>query len=122
MWSRQQYDGDDCDDDRADDNHGVIPSVSVSDAMDSVDRPDEHLTRRVSYNDLCSSFTTACFERGLTPKQESMMVGHSAGVADRHYSDYEAMEARTKLAPDPLTEAGGSDPTGAEPAARVAQR
>jgi len=82
---------------------------------------DEHLTRRVSYNDLRATFTTECFQRGLTPKQESMIVGHSAGVADGHYSDYEAMEARTKLAPDPLTEVGGSDPTGAESAARVAQ-
>jgi len=83
---------------------------------------DEHLGRRISYNDLRATFTTECFERGLTPKQESMIVGHSAGVADRHYSDYEAMEARTKLAPDPLTEAGGSDPTGVESAARVAQK
>ena len=40
---------------------------------------DEHLGRRVSYNDLRATFTTECFERGLTPKQESMIVGHSAG-------------------------------------------
>lgn len=39
----------------------------------------------------------------LTPTQESSIVGHSIAVAEKHYSEYEAKEARALLPPDPLT-------------------
>ena len=67
---------------------------------------DEHLDLRITLNDPRASFTTQCFEQGLTAAQESRIVGHSPAVAEKHYSDYEAQEARDKLPPDPLQEAG----------------
>lgn len=60
------------------------------------------LGRKVSFNALRASFTTDCFECALTPVQESRIVGHSVSVAERHYSEYQAKEARSKLPPDPL--------------------
>ena len=86
---------------------------------------EDHLTRRVSYNDLRATFTTQCYEQGLTAMQESRIVGHSAAIAERHYSDYEAQEARAKLPPDPLTAAVADGHSGAagdaEPGAKVSQ-
>ena len=79
---------------------------------------DSHLTRKLNFNDLRASFATECYERGLTPSQESRIVGHGVAVAEKHYLDYEAKEARPKLPPDPLAGTGNDD--GAEPAARMA--
>lgn len=63
----------------------------------------KHLKRRITFNDLRASFTTQCYEHGLSPMQESRIVGHSAAVAEKHYSEYDAREARHRLPPDPLT-------------------
>ncbi len=82
------------------------------------DLGDAHLTRQLSFNDLRASFATECYERGLTPSQESRMVGHGVAVAEKHYLDYEAKEARSKLPPDPLT--GTDDDGDAERDARMA--
>ena len=79
---------------------------------------EEHLTRQLNFNDLRASFATECYERGVTAEQESRIVGHGVAVAEKHYLDYEAKEARPKLPPDPL--AGTGDDGGAEPAARMA--
>lgn len=68
----------------------------------------EHGLRRVSYNDLRASFATECYRRGMTPAQESRIVGHGVQVAERHYLEYEASEARDLLPPDPLTEVSES--------------
>jgi len=64
----------------------------------------EHLERRVTYTDLRASFVTECQARGITPTQESSIVGHSIAVAEKHYSEYEAKEARGLLPPDPLAD------------------
>jgi len=83
---------------------------------------DEHLDRRISFNDLRASFATDCYEHGLTPAQESRIVGHSAAVAEKHYLEYEAKEARSKLPDDPLTERRDGDADGdADSDAKVAQ-
>jgi len=83
----------------------------------------EHLGRKVTFNALRASFTTDCFECGLTPVQESRIVGHSVSVAERHYSEYQAKEARSKLPPDPLDGRRDHDDAGqdAELDARKAQ-
>jgi len=70
----------------------------------------EHLTRKLSFHDLRASFTTDCFENGLTAKEESKLVGHSAAVAEKHYDEHDAREARHKLPPDPMTTAGDDEP------------
>jgi len=72
----------------------------------------KHGLRRITFNDLRSSFTTGCFDNGLSAKQESKIVGHSAAVAEKHYDEYEAAEARHKLSGDPL---GPDDGCGAAP-------
>jgi hypothetical protein len=69
-----------------------------------------HLKRQLSFNDLRASFVTDCHEHGLTAMEEGRIVGHSAAVAEKHYSEYEAREARHKLPPDPLTAAGADEP------------
>ena len=71
---------------------------------------EKHGLRQITFNDLRASFSTDCFDCGLTPKQESKIVGHSAAVAEKHYSEYEAQEARALLPPDPLYGDGG-EPT-----------
>ena len=80
---------------------------------------DEHLKRRITFNDLRASFTTDCFDRGLTAEQESSIVGHGPNVAKKHYSEYEAREARHKLPKDPLGEHDDGEPD-AGPAAKKA--
>ena len=62
-----------------------------------------HLKRSISFNDLRASFVSDCFACGLTPKQESKIVGHSAKVAEEFYDEYDARDARMKLPSDPLT-------------------
>jgi len=81
---------------------------------------DEHLDRKISFNDLRASFATDCYEHGLSAEQESKIVGHSPEVANKHYLEYEAKEARHKLPDDPLTGGDDADP-GAELDAKVAQ-
>ncbi len=72
---------------------------------------EEHGLRRITFNDLPASFVTECFERGMTPIQESRIAGHGVAVAERHYSEYQAEEARLLLPGDPLTEAvPGNEP------------
>lgn len=67
--------------------------------------------RRITFNDLRASFASECYRRGMTPAQESRIVGHGVAVAEKHYLEYEAEEARGLLPPDPLTEtAGGGEP------------
>ena len=68
----------------------------------------EHGLRQITFNDLRASFATECYRRGMTPAQESRIVGHGVAVAEKHYLEYEAEEARGLLPPDPLTEAGGN--------------
>ena len=72
----------------------------------------EHGLRRITFNDLRSSFTSECFDNGLSAKQESKIVGHSATVAEKHYDEYEAAEARHMLPGDPLgpDDGGGTAP------------
>jgi len=83
---------------------------------------DEHLDRRISFNDLRASFATDCYEHGLTPAQESRIVGHSAAVAEKHYLEYEAKEARSKLPDDPIADPPDGDAgVDAELDAKVAQ-
>lgn len=82
----------------------------------------EYLERRLSFNDLRASFATDCYEHGLTPAQESRIVGHSSAVAEKHYLAYEAKEARTKLPDDPLVECPDGDADeDADSDARMAQ-
>ncbi len=72
---------------------------------------DANRLRGISFNDLRASFASECYKRGMTPAQESRIVGHGVAVAEKHYLEYEAEEARPLLPPDPLTEAGdGDDP------------
>jgi len=84
-----------------------------------------HFARRITFNDLRASFVTEGEKRGLTPTEESKIVGHSVEIAQRHYSEYEARNARWKLPPDPLTEAD-AEPEGsgvdAGTDAKVAQK
>ena len=47
-------------------------------------------------------------------------MGHGVAVAEKHYLDYKAKEARGKLPPDPLTGGDDADPD-AELDAKVAQ-
>ena len=63
----------------------------------------EHLDRRITFTDLRASFVTQCQELGMSPTQESRIVGHSIEVAERYYSEYDARNAITKLPADPLT-------------------
>jgi integrase len=70
----------------------------------------KHFGRRVTFNDLRASFTTESFVNGLSAEQESRLVGHSAAVAERYYSEFEAEQARFKLPPDPLTTAPPEEP------------
>jgi integrase len=84
---------------------------------------EEHLTRRLTFNDLRASLTTDCFDNGMTAKQESKIVGHSAAVAERHYEEYEAAEARRLLPGDPLLgTGGGGEPHGKRARLRVVNR
>jgi len=69
-----------------------------------------HLDRRITFNDIRASFTTDCFECGLSPTQESRIVGHSAAVAEKHYSEYDAREARPRLPVDPLGDGDEGEP------------
>lgn len=63
-----------------------------------------HGLRRITFNGLRATFVTECFRRGMTPLQESRIAGHGVAVAERHYSEYQADEARWLLPGDPLTE------------------
>lgn len=65
---------------------------------------DTFLSRKIGFNDLRASFVTEVFERGMSPKQESQIAGHSPEVAAKHYDESEAKSARAYLPPDPLTE------------------
>ena len=85
-----------------------------------------HLRRQVGFNDLRASFATECYRCGLTPAEESRMVGHGVEVAEKHYVEYEAQEARSKLPPDPITDPARAGPapdadSDAGPRANVAQ-
>jgi integrase len=86
----------------ADGNWPVWPYHPDVATKELADFTQEHLGRKVSFNALRASFTTDCFECGLSPVQESRIVGHSVSVAERHYSEYQAKDARGKLPPDPL--------------------
>jgi integrase len=62
-----------------------------------------HLKRKVEFNDLRASFTTSGFDDGLTAEEEeAKLAGHGPEVAEKHYSEYRAQEARYKLSDDPL--------------------
>jgi len=78
-----------------------------------------HPLREITFNDLRASFATECYRRGMTPAQESRIVGHGVAVAEKHYLEYEAEEARALLPPDPLTEVGDNEPTETKKAANT---
>ena len=59
---------------------------------------------------------TEVFGRGMTPNEEAQIGGHGPEIAAKHYSEYEAKQAREKLPPDPLGSDGGDD---APPDARI---
>ena len=65
---------------------------------------ERHLSRRVTFHDLRASFVTDFFERGGSAMEESRLVGHSAEVAEKYYSEFTARAARDKLPFDPRTE------------------
>lgn len=67
--------------------------------------------RRLTWNVLRASFVTDCFSRGMTAKEESLIVGHSPEIAERHYNEWLAREARSKLPPDPLAGVAARDGT-----------
>jgi len=67
--------------------------------------------RRIKFNDLRASFASECYRRGMTPAQESRIVGHGVAIAEKHHLEYEAADARDLLPPDPLTECEG-EPAG----------
>jgi hypothetical protein len=69
-----------------------------------------HGLRRIEFNDLRASLATEGYKRGMTPAQESRIAGHSTAVAEKHYLEYEATEARALLPPDPLTEVDEDEP------------
>jgi integrase len=70
----------------------------------------KHLSRRITFNDLRASFSTDCYECGMKPAQESRIVGHGVAVAEKHYLDYEAAEARHLLPGDPLQGTDDDEP------------
>lgn len=80
---------------------------------------EKHGLRQITFNDLRASFATECYRRGMTPAQESRIVGHGVSVAEKHYLEYEADEAREKLPPDPLTEMTEDEPDAASDAKAV---
>ncbi len=82
---------------------------------------EQHLGRKLGFNDLRASFATDCYKRGMTATQESRIVGHSAAVAEKHYLEYEAAEARSLLPPDPLVNVDYDEPRKTEVPARAAQ-
>lgn len=59
--------------------------------------------RHLTWNVLRASFVTDVFRRGMSAKEESLIVGHSPEVAERYYNEWRAREARPKLPVDPLT-------------------
>lgn len=68
--------------------------------------------RHLTWNILRASFVTDCFARGMTAKEESLIVGHSPAVAERYYNEWLAREARVKLPPDPLERGRGAGVAG----------
>ena len=80
----------------------VYPHHADTSSKDFAKFQNKFLGRQITLKSLRRSFVNEAYKCGLTAEEESAIAGHSIEVAQKHYLDWRAMEARTKLPADPL--------------------